>query len=72
VVARARDILARLEAGRFARGEAARPEFQLTLFEPVGQELLEALERTDPETLTPLEALNLLSAWKRRFGAPPP
>jgi DNA mismatch repair protein MutS len=70
VVARARSVLARLEEGRFARRglEEAPPSSQLTLFEPIGNELVEELRDLEPERMTPIEALELLSAWKQRFG----
>jgi len=42
------------------------------LFEPesagAGREVLDELRRQDTDGLTPLEALNLVSAWKRRLG----
>ncbi len=70
VVARAREVLAQLEAGRFARRGAGDPEPtpQLTLFEPVGHELVEELGELDPESMTPIEALALLASWKARYG----
>ncbi len=70
VVSRAREVLARLEEGRFARrgaAEAPAPP-QLTLFEPVGNDLVEELKDLDPEGMTPLQALELLSRWKSRYG----
>ncbi len=72
VVARAREVLARLEEGRFARsaGDSRPPAPQLTLFEPVGHELLDELADLEPETMTPMEALALLAAWKKRYGGP--
>jgi len=68
VVARAREVLERLEQGRFARNGVERTEAQLTLFEPVGGELLEELTDLDPDAITPLEALERLAAWKKRYG----
>jgi DNA mismatch repair protein MutS len=70
VVARAREVLAKLEEGRFARtaGDTRSPEPQLTLFEPVGHELLDALADLRPEAMTPLDALALLTAWKKLYG----
>jgi DNA mismatch repair protein MutS len=70
VVERAREVLARLEAGRRRADLIETPvRPQLTLFEPVGHELLDALAELDLDGLTPLEALTLLNAWKRRFGS---
>jgi DNA mismatch repair protein MutS len=67
VVDRAREILHALEAGRFATaGEA--PSGQLTLFEPADGELLAELRTLEPEAMTPLEAISLLTRWKRRYG----
>ncbi len=73
VVDRAREILGRLETGRFARTASPRdtgPRSQLTLFEPVGNELLDDLLAVDPERLTPMDALRLIAAWKARHGDP--
>ncbi len=72
VVTRAREVLARLEEGRFARRglDEAPVETQLTLFEPVGHELVEELRDLDPDGLTPLQALELLAQWKKRYGGP--
>ncbi len=69
VVARARAVLARLEEGRFARRglEEAPPPPQLTLFEPVGNELVEELRDLEPERMTPIQALELVAAWKKRY-----
>ena len=65
VVDRARAILATLERGHpTPHGSGA----QLTLFEPAGGDLLRDLERLDPNELTPLEALQLLTRWKQRYG----
>ena len=66
VVARAREILDRLEGERLTP-MSVEPGSQLTLFEPVGNELLQELHRTDPERLTPLEALALLARWKDTY-----
>jgi len=68
VVARAREVLARLERGRQALGEPRTPDPQLRLFEPVGGELLEELAALDPDRLTPLESLELIAKWKERYG----
>jgi len=74
VIARAREILQRLEGGRFDR-EAVRPapvaDSQLTLFEPPRHPVADALAELDPDTLTPLDALRLLAEWKARYGGPP-
>ena len=75
VLARAREVLAELESERTVehleprrehadgRPEAA-PRAAVTVDHPLGARLAEL----KLETLTPLEALNLLAAWKREFG----
>jgi DNA mismatch repair protein MutS len=65
VVARAREVLGRLEGERLTGG-ARSMDPQLTLFEPVGGEFLAELRAVNPETLTPLEALTLITRWKAR------
>jgi len=78
VVARAEDVLADLESSSRlhvpAGGEGAasrRPdEPQLALFQPEPHPLAERLKRIQTESLTPLEALNLLSRWKKEFAEP--
>jgi DNA mismatch repair protein MutS len=68
VTERARQILSQLETGRIPLAPGDRePETQLTLFEPVGNDLLEELRGVNLETLSPLEALNLLNRWKERY-----
>jgi DNA mismatch repair protein MutS len=67
VVDRAREILQALEDGRFASGGGS-PSSQLTLFEPSDGGLLSELRTLEPEAMTPLEALSLLTRWKRRYG----
>jgi DNA mismatch repair protein MutS len=71
VVARAREILRELEGAHTAGGEglgrhgahAPRPQArdQLSLFAPPEHPALEQLRRADIESLTPLQALNLLA-----------
>jgi DNA mismatch repair protein MutS len=70
VLARAREILAELEAGQFVEREARPvPTPQLALFaESAGEKLLEELRGLDPEHLTPMEALRRLDEWRRRYG----
>jgi DNA mismatch repair protein MutS len=45
-----------------------RPDAQLTLFRDPGDELIDELKALDPEHITPLEALQRLIDWKKRFG----
>ena len=67
VIQRANDILKQLEdsAGTTLTQEKAQKQ-QLTLF-PETNLLLEAVKELDINTLSPIEALNLLYDWKRRF-----
>ncbi|MFN2431678.1 MAG: DNA mismatch repair protein MutS, partial [Gemmatimonadota bacterium] len=78
VLARAREILANLEAGEFgaggvprrARGRSAPAPAvreQMTLFE-APDPLRDELRELDLDGLRPLEALNLLAEWKRRYA----
>jgi DNA mismatch repair protein MutS len=67
VIQRARDILARFEAESLqARNSNQPPARQLTLF-PETNPLLEDLRKIDVASLTPLEALNRLYEWQKRF-----
>lgn len=70
VVARARSVLAKLEAGRDATGGIAAGLDDLPLFaaaepEPMPDPIASALEEVDPDALTPREALELLYRLKR-------
>ena len=80
VIMRAREILANLEkneidpAGRptisRSRGAAKKKAgefFQTELFGSAGDDLLQDLDQTDPQRTTPLEALNLLAEWKKKY-----
>ncbi len=75
VIRRSREVLDELQKG-FDR-EARTPELarkktrddaQLTLFRDPGEELLELLSAIDPDSVTPLDALQQLKEWKDRFG----
>jgi DNA mismatch repair protein MutS len=67
VVARARTLLAQLESGQTAAPAAptAQADDQISLGEMRGAELCRRLEEISPETLTPIEALNLLYELKK-------
>ncbi|HWP36451.1 MAG TPA: DNA mismatch repair protein MutS [Gemmatimonadales bacterium] len=68
VVSRARQILALLESGHHVAGAAPPPApdaSQLALFD-AGHPVLEDLRAIDPDSLTPLEALNRLAELRRR------
>ncbi|MBR1812039.1 MAG: DNA mismatch repair protein MutS [Clostridia bacterium] len=71
VVARARTVLAELEAGggapvvvRQARPAAA-DEMQISMTAGIGNEIMDELKRTDLNTLTPIEALTMLYRLKK-------
>jgi DNA mismatch repair protein MutS len=77
VLARATEVLHELESERTvehlepARGRSrVRPPAtpQMPLFGPGPHPVVQALRVLDLETLTPLEALNRIAAWKRECG----
>jgi DNA mismatch repair protein MutS len=79
-LARAREILANLESGELTleglpriAGHAA-PEApaapQLDLFPAREHDVVRSLRELDPDRLTPLEALQLIAAWKAAVGTP--
>ncbi len=73
VVARAAQVLKLLEAGHHVAHQAPPPApdaLQLGLFGGAGgppHPLVEELSRLDVNTLSPLEALNRLAAWKQKL-----
>jgi DNA mismatch repair protein MutS len=70
VVARAWEVLKLLEAGHHvAQQRAPRPPdaTQLALFAGAPHPLLTELDRLDLDTLSPIDALNRLAAWKKRL-----
>ena len=74
VIERAREVLSEHEdaerrATDHLSSEAAELQnFQLTMFTPLSQKIVDRLRDTDMNNLTPLEALNLLSELKRQIG----
>jgi DNA mismatch repair protein MutS len=74
VIDRAREVLAEHEdaerrASDHLASEAVAPQsFQLTMFTPLSQRIVDRLRDTDVNNLTPLEALNLLSELKKQIG----
>jgi DNA mismatch repair protein MutS len=74
VIERAREVLSEHEdaerrATEHLSHEAAETQsFQLTMFTPLSQKVVDRLRDTDVNNLTPLEALNLLSELKRQIG----
>ncbi len=43
------------------------PQMQLTMFTPLSQRIVDRLEAAEVDSLTPLEALNLLAELKREM-----
>jgi DNA mismatch repair protein MutS len=74
VLARAKSVLARLEAGRDATGGIAAGLDDLPLFaaatapEAIADPLAQALADLDPDSMTPRDALDALYALKRLVG----
>lgn len=69
VVRRAREILEELESegGAAPRAPERRETEQVSLSALGEEEVLEALRRCQPDTLTPIEAMGLLYEWKRKL-----
>jgi DNA mismatch repair protein MutS len=71
VIVRAREVLAEHEnaerqlMGHLSPG-ADPPAAQLTIFTPLSQPVLDKLREVDLDSLTPLEALNLLAQLKKQ------
>ena len=80
VIDRAKEVLHNLEQGEFTEGgipklaisRKKKPTWeshQRTLFQPPPDPLREALKKIDPNQLTPLDALNILSELKARLSS---
>jgi DNA mismatch repair protein MutS len=72
VIARARDVLKlheRAENQQVASAlrEEVGPALQMTMFTPLSQRIVDRLEAAEVDSLTPLEALNLLAELKREL-----
>ncbi|GAB4159609.1 MAG: DNA mismatch repair protein MutS [Candidatus Promineifilaceae bacterium] len=70
VINRAKDILKELEAHAptaAVNPSHLRPAQQIALF-PEASPILEELQQLDVTAITPLEAINKLYEWKRRYG----
>ncbi len=71
VISRARQVLARLEAGDHLVDARAPATVQMSLFSLVEEPLARRLRELDVEALSPLDALQLLSRWKGEVGGKP-
>lgn len=80
VIDRAKEVLHNLEQGEFTEGGVPKlaisrkkkltwDSHQRTLFQPPPDPLREALKKIDPNQLTPLAALNILSELKARLSS---
>ena len=49
------------------QSEAAQEPVQLTIFTPLSQHIVDRIEATDVNTLTPLQALNLLEELQQEL-----
>ena len=69
VIRRARQILAELEAGGNvqAPAPAVPSEDQISMLDMGAQEVAERLRRIDVNTLTPIEAMNLIFELKQKL-----
>jgi DNA mismatch repair protein MutS len=67
VVQRAQEILAQLETDAGAVRATGAPLVKQLTFLPDSHPLLQELQAIDVTALTPLEALNRLYEWQRRF-----
>ncbi len=76
VIRRSRELLAELEsnfsAGRGKSQWAAKRtkrEDQMLLFPEPGDDVLSEIRALDPNTVTPVEALNAIQRWRNRLGS---
>lgn len=69
IISRAKDILSDLESGRISDSEVSHiqtseDDLQLSLINPQNNQIVEKLQKIDLNTLTPIEAMNLLYELK--------
>jgi DNA mismatch repair protein MutS len=70
VIARAREVLKvheRAETQQVREASPAAVQMQMTMFTPLSQRIVDRLEETDVDGLTPREALNLLAELQREL-----
>jgi DNA mismatch repair protein MutS len=68
VLKRAGEVLAELESKAEPPSAVQTQRLQMTLFEFEEPPVVQALQSLDVNTLTPVQALQLLDDWKRRFA----
>ena len=69
VVQRAKAVLAELENENGVQYVAARKEAEQVSLDAIGEgEVLDALRRCQPDTLTPIEAMSLIYEWKQKLS----
>ncbi|MBQ7827867.1 MAG: DNA mismatch repair protein MutS [Clostridia bacterium] len=72
VIKRAKEILADLESGEIKIGKAdtpqETPDENFSIFDTVTEDIKKEIQSTDINTLTPIEAMNLIYDWKRRLS----
>jgi DNA mismatch repair protein MutS len=54
--------------GQLASDPQMSPALQLTMFTPISQKIADRLRETDLNSVTPLEALNLLHELKKQLS----
>jgi DNA mismatch repair protein MutS len=70
VIARAREVLKlheRAEDQQIREAEPSATPLQMTMFTPLSQRIVDRIEAAEVDSLTPLEALNLLAELKREL-----
>ena len=69
VVQRAKEVLRQLEAENGVQYVAARKEDDQVSLTAIGEgEVLDAIRRCQPDTLTPIEAMSLIYEWKQKLS----
>ncbi len=72
VIARAREVLKvheRAETQQVRETAPAAAKVQMTMFAPLSQRIVDRIEAAEVDSLTPLEALNLLAELKRELAS---
>ena len=74
VLERARQLLSELAVHHAANGRALKQRrkddaSQMQLFSDPGKEMLRLLGGVNVDSLTPIQAFELLRAWKEKYGA---